>query len=84
MIFFRSPQRSKRARARDGRPMLASSAVRRQRRHSGLTGKQSRRIKNEHRRNRKGIDKSNIHIGRKPTRRDIAARHKKATRQGWW
>ena len=77
MIFFSEHDRTKRSRSRDGLPLLASSALRRQRKYSGLTGKESRRFKNEHRRHRKGIDKSNIHWTSRPTRKDINRQHKR-------
>ena len=77
MIFYGQGQRTKRKRARDGQPMLASSSVRLQRKYSCLTGKETRKIKNAHRRHRKGIDKSSIHWTDKPTRKDITRQTKR-------
>jgi hypothetical protein len=42
-------------RARDGQVRLTGSQVRARRKHSGLTGKQTRRVVNDHRRHRKGL-----------------------------
>lgn len=77
MIYYGQSQRSKRKRARDNLPLLASSSVRLQRRYSGLTGKETRRIKNKRRRHRKNIDKSNILWTDKPTRKDIDRQRKR-------
>ncbi len=91
MIFFGDSARTKRSRARDGSPMLASSSVRRQRKYSGLTGKQTRKIKNDHRRHRKGIDKGSIYWTDKPTRKDIDKQRKRLAasraarkKRGWF
>jgi len=71
MINFGLNQRTKRKCARDEQTMLDSSSVSRHRKANGLTVKMTRQLKNEHRRHRKGINKSNILWTDRATRKDI-------------